>query len=588
MNLLRSFCGAVLALALAFALQAATYEVAQQNPQASDDAPGTQERPWKTVAKAAEMAGPGDVIVIRGGVYRERVLAQASGTAQAPIRFEAAPGEHVVLTGADRLSGWRKAHEAQPIYRVVWPHKFIGWNRNMTHPDDAYHRVIGRCEQVAVNGYLLRQVLSPGLLAPGTFFVDVTNEALFVWDSAGRDLNKTHVEASVRQEIFRVEGDHVQLRGLRFRYAANMAQHGAVVLAGRHDAMEDCEIEAMNSSGATFSGQDLAVRRCVFRANGQLGFGAGRAHRLLFTECLVENNNTKGFDRGWEAGGNKLALCRDVVLERSRFVRNRGNGIWFDIGNTNCTVRQCLIADNEDAGIFYEISFSLRAQDNVIIGNGFAETAGAWGAQAGISLSSSPGCVIERNVIAGNREGFNFREQTRTTPTIEDRAGRPVWNHDQLIRHNLIILNRDAQVWGWFDVKDNRHWPASSVPTDQKGIVTAQAGDIAGAYGAKTNEGQPQDLTLEELRLRFENNVYFAAAGQGWFKWGPGWARHQSYAGLSEFQSSLHIDADSQVIDPQFADMRQLDFRLRPEARSLLKASYPRGPVPGVMLGVRP
>jgi len=160
--------------------------------------------------------------------------------------------------------------------------------------------------------------------------------------------------------------------------------------------MEDCIVESMNASGASFTGQDMTVRRCVFRDNGQLGFGASRAHRLLFTECLVENNNTKGFDRGWEAGGDKLALCRDAVLERSRFLRNRGNGIWFDIGNTNCIVRQCLIADNEDAGIFYEISFCLHAHDNVIVGNGFAVTPGAWGAQAGISLSSSPGCIIER------------------------------------------------------------------------------------------------------------------------------------------------------------------------------------------------
>lgn len=165
--------------------------------------------------------------------------------------------------------------------------------------------------------------------------MDVTNKALLAWDASGRDLNKTDVEASVRQELLRVEGNHVQLRGWRFRYAANMAQHGAVVLAGRHDLMEDCTIESMNASGASFVGEDAIVRRCVFRDNGQLGFGAGRAHRLLFTECLVENNNTKGFNRGWEAGGNKLALCRDAVLERSRFVRNRGNGIWFDIGNTN-------------------------------------------------------------------------------------------------------------------------------------------------------------------------------------------------------------------------------------------------------------
>ncbi len=576
-----------LAFAFGLSLRAATYEVTQQNPQSSDDGPGTAERPWKTLAKAAEKAGPGDVVVIRSGVYRERVLVRTSGTAQAPIRFEAAPGEQVVVTGADRLNGWRKADEARPIYRVAWPHKFIGWNRNMAHPNDEYHRVIGRCEQVMVDGYLLLQVLSASQLAPGAFFVDVTNQTLSVWDTGSRDLNRTHVEASVRQELFRVEGDHVQLRGLRFRYAANMAQHGAVALTGRYDVMEDCVVEAMNAAGATFLGEDAVVRRCVFRDNGQVGFGAGRAHRLLFTECLVENNNTKGFDRGWEAGGNKLALCRDAVLERSRFARNRGSGIWFDIGNTNCTVRQCLIADNEDAGIFYEISYRLLAHDNVIIGNGFAATAGAWGAQAGISLSSSPGCVVERNVIAGNREGFNFREQMRTTRTVDDRAERPVWNHDQLIGHNLIVRNRDAQVWGWFDMKDNRHWPAGSAPATQTGTTAAaKPGDIAGAYAAKTDDGQPQGLTLEKLRLRFENNTYFAAPGQGWFTWGPSWARHKSYAGLSEFQSDLGIDSGGRVLDPGFADWLQLDFRLRPETMALLKESYPQGPVPGVLLGV--
>jgi hypothetical protein len=581
MRSFRHFQPLALPLVLVSFLQAASYEVAQRHPQASDEGPGTAERPWKTISRAATAVGRGDVVVIRGGVYRERVAVKASGTPEAPIRFEAAPGEPVLVTGADRLIDWRKVDEARPIYSLAWPHRFVTWNRSMTHPDDAYHRLIGRCEQVIVDGLLLRQVLSADQIAPGAFFADVTNQALVLWDIGSRDPNKLHVEASVRQELLHVEGDHVGMRGLRFRYAANMAQHGAVVLAGRHNTLEDCVVEAVNASGATFRGEDTTVRRCVFRDNGQLGFGASRAHRLLLADCWVENNNTKGFDRGWEAGGNKLALCRDVVLERSRFLRNRGNGVWFDIGNTNCTVRQCLIADNEDAGIFYEISFALHAHDNVIVGNGFAPTAGAWGAQAGISLSSSPGCVVERNLIVGNREGFNFREQTRTTPTIADRTSRPVWNHDQLIRHNVIAFNRDAQVWGWFDVKDNRHWPAD--PTEAgpaERVEAARAGDTSAAPA--TNP--PVGLTLEQLRLRFVNNVYFAAPGQGWFAWGPTWARHQSYSGLTEFQSALGIDTGGQALDPGFADQQRGDFRLRPETRDRLREHYPRGPVPGVIL----
>jgi hypothetical protein len=550
-------------------LSARTYEVAQTHPQADDAGPGTAEHPWRTLGKAAASVQAGDRVLIRSGIYREQVLVGANGTAEQPIRFEAAAGERVVLTGADRLTGWVRSNEKVPLYTIPWPHRFNTYSKTMTHPGDEYHRLIGRCEQVFVNGYPLRQVLSSNQLALGTFLAETSQATLYVWSSANQDLQKALVEASVRPEILRLTGAHVQVRGLRFRYAANAAQRGAVILAGKEDLLEDCVVEETNASGAAFRGEDVVVRRCTFRDNGQLGFGANRAHRLLLTECLVENNNTKNFERGWEAGGNKLALCRGAVLEKSRFVRNRGNGIWFDIGNEDCTVRQCLIADNDDAGIFYEISYGLHAHDNVIVGNGFASTAGAWGAQAGMCLSSSPGAVIERNLLVGNREGFNFREQSRATPTIADRASRAVWNHDELIRNNVIAYNREAQVWGWFDVLDDRHWPEA--PRDNS---IASAAPESGK------------LNLRELNLQFEDNVYFANSNQGWFNWGTTWRRHQVYPSLQAFQKELGIDRGSRVLDPVFADVLARDFRLRPERLSILESQYPRGTVPGVLVGV--
>jgi hypothetical protein len=336
-----------------------------------------------------------------------------------------------------------------------------------------------------------------------------------------------------------------------------------VVLSGTHDVLEDCVMEDMNSSGATFNGPQLTVRRCIFRDNGQLGFGAAHADKLFFTECLVENNNTKGFSRGWEAGGDKLVLSRDAVLDHSRFLRNRGSGVWFDIGNEHCTVQNCLIAGNEDGGLFDEISFGLQAHDNVIVGNGFAESAGAWGAQAGITLSSSPDSVIERNLLIGNREGFDFREQTRTTPRIgEPKEARevPVWNHDEVIRKNLMALNRDAQIWGWFDMRDNRQWPA-------------------------TNTG-PHGMALEDLRLQFVGNVYVAGAGQRLVGWGPTWSRHEIYATLAEFQTSLGIDTGGRVLEPSLVNVRAGNFRLPAATMKELQGAYPRGTVPGCELGV--
>ena len=349
--------------------------------------PGTQ---FRTITQAAQAAGPGDTVLIHTGVYRETVSVGTGGTAASPIRFEAAPAANVVVTGADRLTGWRKEPGHDAVYSVAWPYTFIGGPTH-THPDDDYHTLIGRTEQVLVSNYLLHQVLRRDSLSRGDFFADLDAKRLYVWSAGGEDLNSVPVEASTRAVLWECKGDYVSLRGVRFRYAANAAQQGAIQVRGRHDAVRDCTVERTNGNGASFSAPDVTVERCTFQDNGQLGFGAARADRLLLTDCLVRNNNTKDFSRGWEAGGLKIVLSRHPILDHCRILENRGAGVWFDIGNEGAEVRRCLIADNEDAGIFYEISFGLHAHDNVIVGNGLADTPGGWGAQAGICLSSSPG-----------------------------------------------------------------------------------------------------------------------------------------------------------------------------------------------------
>ncbi len=540
----------------------------------------------RTISEAATRAEPGDTVVIHDGIYRETVTVEKSGTAEKPIRFLAAPGENVIITGADEIREWSKEPGDERVFSAPWSHHFVGWSKTGTHPGDDYHKMIGRCEQVFILGYPLLQVLDRALLSRGTFYVDLEAKRIYVCPRDGVDLSKKPplVESSARPLLWRSKGAYVHLRGIHFRFAANMAQHGAVQIEGDHGVVEDCVFESMNSSGATFAAEGLVVRRCVFQNNGQLGFGANRAHNLLFSECIVRNNNVKGFSRGWEAGGDKLVYCRGAVLEKSQFVSNRGNGIWFDIGNEKCVVRNCLIADNEDAGIFYEISYSLHAHDNVIVGNGFNETPGSWGAAAAISLSSSPDCIIERNLMIGNREGFNFREQNRKTPLIEDKNERWIWNHDQLIRNNVMALNRDAQVRGWFDINDGRHWPAVLQDAVEKPKGKA-AGDLAADYLAKDTAGGPVGLTLETLKFTFENNIYCAQPWQGLFCWGVEWRRHKKYANLEDVRSELKLESGSQTADFRVEDYLARDFRVPAESPALKMGCYPKGDVPGVKLG---
>jgi hypothetical protein len=533
-------------------------------------APESQAR---SIGEAVSRVQAGDTVIIHGGVYSEHVVVEESGTPERPITIQAATGEHVVVTGADRITQLHQEPGENRIFRADWPHRFIQWNKNFTHPGDDFHRLIGRCEQVFINGYQLRQVLERDKLSRGTFYVDLDKKRLYLWHYNNADISgkKAMVEASVRDSIWTCKGHHVRLKGMRFRYAANRAQRGAVQILGDDNIVEDCVFEYTNSCSAKFGGERTTVRYCTFQHNGQLGFAAGRAHRLLMTGCTVRNNNTKGFNRGWEAGGNKIVLTRGAIIENSTFVENRGDGIWFDIGNEDNEVRNCLIAFNENAGIFYEISYGLHAHDNVIVGNGFAFSPSAWGASSGISISSSPNCVIERNLLIGNKEGFNFREQTRSTPRINSRKSEPVWNHDHIIRNNVLAYNRDAQVWGWFDIDDQRHWPkAMQRPGDTK---------------PETSKVLPAGSSLQDLSLEFENNLYWPAPGQGLFNWGVTWKRHKKYQTLKDMRTELGLGPSSRLAKINFKDLPRLDLRVPADSPTITMQCYPRGDVPGVALG---
>ncbi len=546
------------------------------------------DRQFRTIGEAAKVVRPGDTVRIHSGVYREGVTVEVSGTPTRPIHFEAAPAANVTITGADVLTGWTREPGPDAIFSTAWPHTFIGGPTH-AHPDDSEHLLIGRAEQVFVQNYALHQVLRRDQMSRGTFFADLDAKRLYVWSANNFDVTKggLKVEASTRPVLWQCKGEYVTVRGIRFRYASNSAQQGAGQFSGRHDTMEDCIFEQTNGNGCSFLAPDITVRRCTFQDNGQLGFGAGGAHNLHLAGCTVRNNNVKNFGRGWEAGGLKIVLSRGAVLESSRFLDNRGVGVWFDIGNEDCEVRKCLIADNEDAGIFYEISYGLYAHDNVIVGNGFADTPGSWGSAAGICLSSPPGCVIERNLLVANKEGFNFREQGRTTWRVGFKSGDkevPVWNHDQIIRHNVIADNRDAQTWGWFDVTDERHWPAAM--QEKKPDAGQAAQDQATAYGAKDKRGQPVGLSLKTLKFTFVGNLYTPADNGGLFHWGTSWRRNKAYPTLAAVRQKLGLEQGSVVAPFTFADYLTRDFRVPAGSPALTMGCYPRGSVPDVQLGV--
>ncbi|MCF8714717.1 right-handed parallel beta-helix repeat-containing protein [Joostella atrarenae] len=540
----------------------------------------------RTISEVIDRLKPGDNVIIHTGIYREFVNVNISGTKENPISFIAAEGEEVEISGANVLSDW-SLHEVvngENIYVSEWE-SLLKTDKRSYYPDNDYHKLIGKREQMWILGIPLHQVLEKDRLTRGTFFCDDINGKIYFQNAsneslikAGKPTTEYQIEVSVRTHGMLVSGNYIHIKGISFTQAANHALKGALEINGDYLVVENCVFEKNNSIGADFRGKYATINKCVFKNNGQFGFTAFAAHHSLMTECLIENNGWKGYKLDWAAGGNKILFTRDFVIDKCIVKNNCGNGIWYDVGNEKGEVRNSFIIENQNAGVFYEISYELYAHDNVIVKNGLRSTFNAWGMAGGISLSSSPKCLIERNILVGNKEGFVLREQKRKTGLIEHyEAGYDVWkrehdvavwNHDHIIRNNIIAHNRDAQVWAWFATKDKRHIPG------EKQTIT------------RDEDGQPVGLTLETLNLKFKDNVYSTSIGEfPFFKWGATWLSEKyNFKSIKEVNDVLSLEKGSIMESYLFKDISDLDFRI--EYNQKVKEAYPKGQVPQVTLGI--
>lgn len=90
----------------------------------SDRAEGSKDRPLRTIARAAELAQPGDTVLVHQGEYREWVRPRRGGLSdQRRITYEAAPGEHVVIKGSERVRGWEP--EGATVWRASLPNSLF-------------------------------------------------------------------------------------------------------------------------------------------------------------------------------------------------------------------------------------------------------------------------------------------------------------------------------------------------------------------------------------------------------------------------------------------------------------------------------
>ena len=78
-----------------------TYYVDQNHPQASDSGEGTEQRPFRTINRAAQVVKAGERVFVKAGIYREEVQPLHGGEGpDKMVTFEAEPGHKVSIRGS--------------------------------------------------------------------------------------------------------------------------------------------------------------------------------------------------------------------------------------------------------------------------------------------------------------------------------------------------------------------------------------------------------------------------------------------------------------------------------------------------------
>jgi hypothetical protein len=63
------------------------------------------------------------------------------------------------------------------------------------------------------------------------------------------------------------------------------------------------------------------------------------------------------------------------------------------------------------------------------------------------------------------------------------------------------------------------------------------------------------------------------------------WGNLLTYQNLADLRAGEGFEKDGAVLDPQFADWKNLDLRVPADSPLLKMGCYPKGEVPGVKLG---
>ncbi len=462
-----------------------TYIVNQKSDKASDANSGTEDLPFKTISAAADIAKPGDTVLVYEGIYRERVTPAMGGHPDSPIVYMSAPEETVYIKGSDVFKpDWKnlgnniyegslncvKFEEVNPFLRTI---SIASSDKSIDARPSEDIDLPETLGQVFVNGKPYLQVMNLKNLnnCPGTWMVNGSGDAILInFKNEENSPENNIIEVSVRSRIFspyRRGLKNIHVNGFIMEHCANQGgfpQNGALsVRSGRDWIIENNVIRYAKTCGLDigsehWDGKAIAksvataeedqrliiggshlIKNNVISDNGLCGIVGWNHNGSKIVGNTVERNNRLGFPhtKGWEEWAGIKLHCTDTLIAGNLIRDNEAHGIWIDNGYRNAHITRNVVINNLQSGIFLELG---GEEPNALIDNniiGFTRSQGGFYNGNGIYMHDASNVTMAHNLLIANAGfGVNIR-------VITDRkyAGKKVLASNHKILNNIFIGN---------------------------------------------------------------------------------------------------------------------------------------------------
>jgi parallel beta-helix repeat protein len=461
------------------------YEVPETNgkvyyvaPDGIAEASGeTLSRPT-TIESAIERLTTGDVIIMRGGIYRTGNLILNQGITIQPYR-----DEQPVLKGTYVASDWEDLGNG--LWITSWSRLFPSepadwWRRNREGKRTPLHRFNN--DMVFVDGKFLQSAGWEGEVDEDSYYIDYNRKLVYIGvDPTDRLVEITAFDVAIHRktgEVHNKVSDRkgFAIRGITFtQYAyrafeidgtdpeglSDEANHGK---EGVGMTIEHCTISYCSRVAGYFRGDSLTIRHTKVSDTSTEGVYILSSNDVLLGKNIFTRNNIENIT-GYYPAAVKIfnqsyrVTCNDnLVIDHPN-----SNGIWYDVGNVDgvfvnnwiegvgrvdrdAPTNQVWPSDN---GFFFEISKGAVCAGNIFVNN-----------DQGLLVLNSSDVHIYNNTFINSRAtiarnersavGDHFGWHPSTGPDVEERDGHVFVNNllvsDETYNRPLLFTWQPASL----------------------------------------------------------------------------------------------------------------------------------------------